>query len=70
MNIIKQKTRINNNDLERISKIVKSFRSAKRGNRARFLSALAREINKTENRAVRNWLVKFTSILKSWEVSK
>ena len=74
MKSINQNTRniqnVHHDTAQRINKISKTFRSAKRGNRARMLNALATEINQTENNAVRNWLVKFDSILKSMEVAK
>ena len=61
---------VNHDTVKRINKISKTFRSAKKGNRARMLNVLATEINQTENKAVRNWLVKFDSTLKSMEVAK
>ena len=74
MKIINQNSRniqnVNHDTAQRINKISKTFRSAKRGNRARMLNVLATEIIQTENKAVRNWLVKFDSILKSMEVAK
>ena len=74
MKSINQNTRniqnVNHDTVKRINKISKTFRSAKRGNRARMLNVLATEISQTENKAVRNWLVRFDSILKSMEVSK
>ena len=74
MKNIQQNTRniqnVNNDTVNRINKISKTFRSAKKGNRARMLNVLATEINQTENKAVRNWLVKFDSTLKSMEVAK
>ena len=56
--------------IKRINRISKSFRSAKRGERAKMLNVLASEINQTSNNAVKNWLIKFDSILKSMEVAK
>ena len=74
MKNIQQNTRniqnVNHDTVKRINKISKTFRSAKKGNSARMLSVLATEINNTENKAVKNWLVKFDSILKSMEVAK
>ena len=61
---------VNHDTVKRINRITKSFRSAKRGARARMLNVLANEINQTSNRAVRNWLVKFDGIWKSMEVAK
>ena len=73
-NIQQNKTKIqnipNSDTVKRINKIAKTFKSARRGNRASMLNALATEINQTQNTAVRNWLVRFDGILRSMEVAK
>ena len=64
MQNISQKTIRQNADTTRINKITKTFRSAKRGNRARMLQTLSIEITQTTDSAVKNWLSKFEIIFR------
>ena len=74
MNSIKQKPNIQNlqnkQTIKNINKITKSFRSAGPNQRVKMLKVLASEINTTQNNAVKNWLVKFDTILRSLEAAK
>lgn len=60
----------NKQTVKRINRMTKTFRNAGSGQRERMLKTLATEINSTQNNAVRNWLVKFDTILRSMEVAK
>lgn len=64
MKNIAQKTLQQNESVRRINQITKTFRSANGGNRARMLETLSIEINQIQDSAVKNWLIKFNSILR------